>query len=45
MEAIEQTGVGINREKQQTIIAADKVNHFISVHLHEKFDEANIQNP
>lgn len=31
--------------KQQTIIAADKANHFISAHLHEKFDEANVQKP
>ncbi len=30
--------------KQQTIIAADKVIHFISAHLHEKFDELNKQN-
>ena len=31
--------------KQQTIIAADKANNFISAHLHEKFDEANIKKP
>jgi len=31
--------------KQQIIIAADRVIHFISAHLHEKFDEANVQNP
>jgi hypothetical protein len=29
--------------RQQTIKAADKVNHFISAHLHEKFDEANVR--
>lgn len=29
--------------RQQTIKAADKVNHFISAHLHEKFDEANVK--
>jgi hypothetical protein len=31
--------------KQHTIIAADKVIHFISAHLHEKFDEVNVQKP
>jgi hypothetical protein len=29
--------------RQQSIKAADKVNHFISAHLHEKFDEANVR--
>jgi hypothetical protein len=31
--------------KQHAIKAADKVIHFISAHLHERFDEANFQNP
>ena len=29
--------------RQHTIKAADKVNHFISAHLHEKFDESNVR--